>query len=76
MIEAYALTAVALLAAGATIGFMALVCLGIRREEAAGSLTTSASDRITRGARAANGLSARRGEDFLAHRATREKVTR
>jgi hypothetical protein len=59
MIEVYALAAVALLAAGAVVGFLVVVALGIHREEAALSMTTTTSDRVARGARVANGLSAR-----------------
>jgi hypothetical protein len=56
MIEVYALTAVALLAAGAVTGFLALVSLGIHREEAARSMTIPTSDRVARGARTATGM--------------------
>lgn len=75
MIEVYALASVVLLAAGAVIGFVALVSIGIRREEVAGTMTISTSDRVARGARTINGLSARipgvtqeaslRKQDFL-----------
>jgi hypothetical protein len=59
MIEVYMLTAVALVIAGAVLGFLAMVALGIHREEAAGSITVPTSDRIARGTRAANGVYAR-----------------
>jgi hypothetical protein len=59
VIEAYALAAVALLAAGAVVGFLAVVALGIRREEAAFSLTTPTSDRVALGARVATRAYAR-----------------
>lgn len=59
MIEAYAIIAVALLAAGAVIGYLVFVALGIHREEAARSITLPTSDRIARGARAATGAYAR-----------------
>ena len=65
MIEVYVLAAVALLAAGAVLGFVVLVSLGIHREEAARSMKTSTSARVARGARAANGLYARCEQDFL-----------
>jgi hypothetical protein len=55
----YALAAVSLLAAGAVLGFLVVVSLGIRREEAALSMTTPTSDRVANGARAANGVYAR-----------------
>lgn len=56
MMEAYALAAVALLAAGAVAGFLALVSLGIHRD---GNIKNPASDPIARGARTANGVSVR-----------------
>lgn len=56
MIEAYALTAVALVIAGAVLGFLAMVALGIHREEVAHSMTVPTSDRIAHGTRAANGV--------------------
>jgi hypothetical protein len=56
MMEAYALAAVALLAAGAVVGFLALLALGIRRDRV---MTEPASGRLTRGARAANGVTVR-----------------
>ena len=55
MIEVYMLTAVALVIAGAALGFLAMVALGIHREEVACSMTVPTSDRIARGTRAANG---------------------
>jgi hypothetical protein len=51
--DSYALIAFALLAAGA------VVSLGIRREEAAGTLTVSAPGRAARGARSATRAYAR-----------------
>jgi hypothetical protein len=59
MIEVYALSALALLIAGIVLGFLAMVALGIHREEAARSITVPTSDRIARGARAVNGVYAR-----------------
>ncbi len=59
MIELYVLAALVLLAAGAVGGSLVVVCLGIRREEAAGSLTIHTSDRLARGARVATGVYAR-----------------
>jgi hypothetical protein len=56
MIKAYVLTAAALVAAGAVTGFLALVSLGIRREEEARTMTLPTADRIARGARVANRL--------------------
>ena len=60
MIEVYVLAAVALLAAGAAAGFVVVVSLGIRREEAVRSMTIPTSDQVARGARVANGLYVRR----------------
>ncbi len=51
MIEVYALSA--------ALGFLAMVALGIHREETARSMTVPTSDRIARGTRAANGVYAR-----------------
>jgi hypothetical protein len=59
MIEVYALSAAALVVAGVVLGFLAMVALGIHREEAARSMTVPTSDRIARGTRAANGVYAR-----------------
>ena len=59
MMEAYALAAVALLAAGAVIGFLAFVSLGTNRDDAARSMLNPTSDRVARGARIANGVSGR-----------------
>ena len=56
MIEAYALIAVALAIAGAVLVFLAVISLGIRREEAAYTMTVPTADRVARCARAANGV--------------------
>jgi hypothetical protein len=56
---AYALAAVALLAAGAVVGFVALVSLGIRRDDTNGNLKKATSDAVTRGARTATRLGVR-----------------
>jgi hypothetical protein len=52
----YLVTAVALVAVGAVIGVIWVVSLGIRREEAAASMTTVAPDRSARAARVLTGL--------------------
>ncbi len=57
--EAYALAAVALLAAGAVAGFLALLSLGIHRDDAARNVLNPTSDPVARSARIANGLSSR-----------------
>jgi hypothetical protein len=59
MIEVYVLTAVVLVIGGAVLGFIAMVALGIHREETARSMTVPTSDRIARGTRTANGFYAR-----------------
>jgi hypothetical protein len=59
MMEAYVLAAVALLAAGATVGFLIVISLRIHREESALSVTTPTPSRVARGTRAAVGMHAR-----------------
>ena len=59
MIMAYLLFAVSLVGTGAAVGFIALVSLGIHREEEAQSMTGPTPDRIARGARVANGFHTR-----------------
>ena len=59
MITLFVLLAVVLIAAGTGAGFLVVVSLGIHREEAAYSMTVPTQDRITRGARVANGVHAR-----------------
>jgi hypothetical protein len=59
MIEAYAITAVALLAVGAVIGYLVVVSLGIRRDDRRDVFLASTDDRIARGARRATGLGSR-----------------
>ena len=55
MIGTYVFAAAALVIAGAVIGVLAVVRLGIHREERAGSLTRDITDRAARGARRVNG---------------------
>lgn len=50
------LSAAALLIAGAALGALAVVSLGIRREERGLSLTSDITDRAARGARRLNGV--------------------
>lgn len=59
MMEFYAVCAVVVFATGAGAGFLALVALGIRREERRYSMTIEAPGKIARGARVANGVHAR-----------------
>jgi hypothetical protein len=59
MIEVYAITAVTLLAAGAVIGFLVVVSLGIQRDDRQKSLLASSDNRVARGARRVTGVGAR-----------------
>ena len=52
----YVIAAVALVAVGATGGALIVISLGIRREEAAASMTTAAPGLLTRAARVPTGL--------------------
>lgn len=57
----FAATAIALVVTGVVIGIIAVVSLGIRREDRPGSrLPVDANDRVTRGARQLTGLHVRR----------------
>lgn len=56
MIDLYLGLAAALVVAGAVVGALAVVCLGIRREDHDLSLTTDISGRVIRGARRLNGV--------------------
>jgi hypothetical protein len=53
-IYAVAVVALVLVMAGAVVGGLAVVSLGIRREERDLSLTNDITDRVTRGARRVN----------------------
>ena len=55
MIELY-IAAAALLAAGATLGILLAVCLGIRREERDFSFATDSTSRVAQGTRRLTGL--------------------
>lgn len=59
MIEVYAIVAMTLLLAGAVIGFLAVISVGIHREEAALTVTTPTSDRLAGGVRVINGMTSR-----------------
>jgi hypothetical protein len=52
----YVIAAFALIAMGVVLGAVAVICIGIRREEKAMSLARSAPGRMANGARAFNGL--------------------
>ena len=61
MIEIYLCAAITLLVIGVVIGVVAVVSLGIRREDRRGSrLPVDADDRVARGARRLTGLHVRR----------------
>jgi len=55
-------SAIALVAAGAAIGIVAMVCLGIKRDDRPGGFPADADDRIARAARKMTGAGARRPE--------------
>jgi hypothetical protein len=54
-----ALAAVGLFAAGATAGIIGVVCVAIRREEKNLTLTSQATDHVTRAGRWLNGVGVR-----------------
>ena len=56
MIEAYALSAVALAAAGVVLTLLAVISLKIRHEEAAYTMTEPTADRLASWVRGVNGL--------------------
>jgi hypothetical protein len=53
------LTAISLFAAGAVAGIIGVVCVAIRREEANLTLTSTATDHVTRAGRWLNGVGVR-----------------
>jgi hypothetical protein len=59
MVIAILMAAVALLGLGAVLGYIALVSLGIHREEASQTLTLPTADKIVRGARTTMGVHAK-----------------
>jgi hypothetical protein len=56
MIQLYAIVVFVLVASGALLGSIAIVSIGIRREERALSLTRHSPSRLASGIRAANGF--------------------
>jgi hypothetical protein len=54
-----AVTAIALFAAGAVAGIIGVACVAIRREEANLTLTSEATDHVTRAGRRLNGVGVR-----------------
>lgn len=59
MIEVYALVALALVIAGAVVGFLVMMAVGIHREERNRSVTVPTSDRVARWIRKLTGFYAR-----------------
>jgi hypothetical protein len=59
MIQFCIIAAFALIAVGVVLGALAIVCIGIRREEKAMSLAHPAPGRIANGVRAVNGFYSR-----------------
>jgi hypothetical protein len=58
----YVSAAIALVVAGAAIGILVMVCLGIKRDDRPGGFPAAAKDRTTRAARKMTGAGARRPE--------------
>jgi len=71
MTEMYVFAAIALVAAGAAIGILAMVCLGIRRDDHPGGFPADASNRTARAARKLTGAGIRHAE--LAAEASRRQ---
>ncbi|HTQ92674.1 MAG TPA: hypothetical protein VMK84_24585 [Streptosporangiaceae bacterium] len=57
----YVSAAIALVVAGAAIGILVMVCLGIKRDDRPGGFPAAADDRIARAARKMTGAGARPG---------------
>ena len=55
MVGMYVSAAIALVAAGAAIGILAMDCLGIKRDDRPGRFPADANDRIARAARKVTG---------------------
>ena len=58
----YVSAAIALVVAGAAIGILVMVCLGIRRDDRPGGFPADANDRIARASRKMTGAGARSPE--------------
>jgi hypothetical protein len=71
VIGMYVSAAIALLAAGMTIGILVMVCLGIKRDDRPGGFPADAPDRIARATRKMTGAGARSTE--LAANASRRQ---
>jgi hypothetical protein len=68
MIAMYVSAVIALVAAGAAMGVVAMVCLGIKRDDRPGGFPADADGRIARAARKMTGAGARRPERAAAAR--------
>ena len=55
----YVSAAIALVVAGASIGILVMVCLGIKRDDRPGGFPAAAKDRTARAARRMTGVGAR-----------------
>jgi hypothetical protein len=66
MTAMYVSAAIALVAAGVAIGIVAMVCLGIKRDDRPGRFPADADNRIARAARKMTGAGARRPEQAAA----------
>jgi hypothetical protein len=66
MIAMYVSAATALVLAGAAIGVIMMVCLGIRRDDRPGGFPADANDRTARAARKMTGAGTRRPESAAA----------
>jgi hypothetical protein len=62
VIEIYVFTAIALVAAGVMIGVLAVLSLGIRRDDRPGGFPADTDDRVVRSARRVIGAGARAPE--------------
>jgi hypothetical protein len=60
MIGMYVCAAIALVAAGAAVGILVMVCLGIKRDDRPGGFPAGPDDRIARAARKMTGTGARK----------------
>jgi hypothetical protein len=65
MIAMYVSAATALVLAGAVIGILVMVCLGIKRDDRPGGFPADANDRTARAARKITGAGTRRPEPAI-----------
>jgi hypothetical protein len=71
----YIFAAIALVTAGAMIGVLAVVALGIRRDDRRGAFPARANGRVARGARRVTGVGTR-GPESAAQASRRQDVLR